>query len=127
MQETIHMGVPGEGDLKMVHFGSMLIGGKARTFRQTDLIAEVLGVQNNVELKEELGLYLIPNHYIDLLLGTDVRTPLMIPLASRGINHPLQLPRLHLLKHEFQVGYSFSGRNALVSRCFPTTLIAFPH
>ena len=41
MRETIHMGCPGEGDLKIVHFGS--IGGKARTSRQTNLIAEVLG------------------------------------------------------------------------------------
>ena len=41
MREMVMIGVPGEGDLKIYHYGT--IGGKARTARQTDLIAEVLG------------------------------------------------------------------------------------
>ena len=108
LRETIYLGCPGEGDLKVVHFGS--IGGKSRSPRQTDLIAEVLGIENNTQLKENLGLYPIPNHGIDLLLGTNVKAPMMIPLATLGLSHPVKLPGLHLLKHEFQVGYSFSRR-----------------
>ena len=70
----------------------------------------MLGVQDNINLKNQLGFYPIPNKGIDSLLGTNFRTPLMVPLDNLGLGHPVQLPGLHLQKHEFQVGYSFSGR-----------------
>ena len=125
MRDTIYLGCPGEGDLKVVYFGS--IGGKSRSPRQTELIAEVLGIEDDVKFKEKLGLYPIPNHGIDLLLGTDVKAPMMIPLATLGLSHPVELPGLHLLKHEFQEGFSFSGRigvkvESKIVECLPSLM-----
>ena len=96
----LHLGVPGQDEVKVHYYGS--IGSKMSTLGQSDMITEVLGVKDNNNLRDKLGLYLIPNEAIDLLLGTHVRAPLLAPLVYLCLRHPFHKPGLHLQKHAFR-------------------------
>ena len=51
------------------------------------MIVDALGIKKDKEQRNKLGVYPIPNDAIDLLLRTNVRAPVMVPLANLGLSH----------------------------------------